>query len=140
MHVPGRPEQVIDLLTDPRAISRWSPVPFEVLDLDGERLAAGRKARVRGQLAGRDLEFVVDVLAVDAERLSLVADGPISLDVEYHVAPARGGSDVRASVGVRGRGPIGRLLANAAGLLLGAGALRSGVSRLARELEPAMAV
>jgi hypothetical protein len=42
-------------------------------------------------------------------------------------------------VGVRGSGPIGNLLARAAGSLLGADALSSGVSRLARELEPAVA-
>ena len=61
-----------------------------------EVLIAGAKARDRRRLAGRSAEFSVHVLEVSDERLSRVADSPISLDVEYQVAPARRGSDVRA--------------------------------------------
>jgi hypothetical protein len=40
----------LELLTEPHAIARWAPIPFELLDLDGERLDAG--ARTRGQRRG----------------------------------------------------------------------------------------
>ena len=40
----ARPEAVLDVLTDPDAAARWAPVPFDVDDLDGERLLAGTRA------------------------------------------------------------------------------------------------
>jgi hypothetical protein len=80
------------------------------------------------------------MLEVWDERLSRVADGAISSDVEYQVAPARRGSDVRACVGVRGHGLVGRLLAEATEALLGAGALQSALNRLADQSELATAV
>ncbi|HYZ80117.1 MAG TPA: hypothetical protein VE571_02550, partial [Solirubrobacteraceae bacterium] len=52
----GRPEEVMLLLTEPGAIRRWAPIPFEVVDLHGERLTSGGTARVRGGLIGRTLE------------------------------------------------------------------------------------
>src|SRR5262249_51640261 len=58
--VRGTPEEVLELLTEPDAIARWAPIPFEVLDLDGERIVAGTRARVGGALAGRRLEFDVE--------------------------------------------------------------------------------
>jgi hypothetical protein len=127
------------LLTEPAAIARWTPVPFELIDLDTDRLEAGSRARVRGGLAGRTLEFDVEVIAADDERLALVATGPISIDVEYALRPAAGGSDLRASVSVRGSGLIGRVLAQAADALLAAGALDRAVTRIGRQLDPALA-
>jgi hypothetical protein len=102
--VTGLPDEVLALLTQPDAIARWTPVPFELIDLDTDRLVAGSRARVRGRLAGRTLEFNVEVLAADDERLALVASGPISIDVEYALRPAAEGSELRASVSVRGSG------------------------------------
>lgn len=134
------PHQVVQLLTDPDAIARWAPIPFEILQLDRERLYTGATARIRGQLAGQPAEFSVLVLEVSDERLTLVAQGPIALDVEYQVAPARDGSAIRASVSVFGHGLIGRLLANATEALLAAGALQSSLNRLANQPEPAIAV
>jgi hypothetical protein len=55
------------------------------------------------------------VLHAPQERLELVADGPISLGVDYTVRPAGGGSEVDASVSVKGRGLPGPVLATAAG-------------------------
>ena len=72
------------------------------------------------------------------DRLALVADGPISIDVQYVVRPVPEGSDVRASVSVEGRGLFGRVLASATEALLAAGALRSSLERLGRQL-PAVA-
>ena len=135
--VPASPEAVLQLLTQPEEIARWAPVPFELVELDGGRLATGSRALVRGRLAGRSVEFEVDVLEAADERLSLVADGPLSISVDYALRPASDGSDVRATISVRGKGFLGRLLATATEGLLGAGALQSSIERLARALEPA---
>ena len=93
----AHPEAVLDVLTDPDAAGSepaHPPVPFEVDDLDGERLLAGSRARVSGRLAGRSAGF----------------------DVEVHEADESGGSEVHASVSVRsGGGLSGRLLAQATG-------------------------
>jgi uncharacterized protein YndB with AHSA1/START domain len=135
----GRPEDVMVLLTDPEAIRRWAPIPFELVEFDGDRLLAGDTARVRGGLAGRTLEFTVDVADASDARLALTARGPIEIDVEYIAAEIPDGSTVRASVAVSGRGLLGRILAQATDALLAAGGLQAAVSRLARELEPVVA-
>ena len=137
--VTGLPDEVLALLTEPDAIARWTPVAFELIDLDTDRLVSGTRARVRGRLAGRSLEFDVEVLAADDERLALVATGPISIDVEYRLRPAPRGSDLRASVSVSGRGLIGRVVAQATDALLAGGALDLAMSRIRRQFEPALA-
>jgi hypothetical protein len=136
--VPGSPDDVLELLTEPDAIARWAPIPFEVVSLDGTRLESGSHARVTGRLAGRSLEFDVDVLRVSEDRLDLIAEGPISIDVSYVVRPAGSSSEVRASIGVEGRGLLGRVLAKATEALLASGALRMSLERLAHELGPAL--
>src|SRR2546421_10512712 len=88
MWLDGMPEQVLELLTEPDAIARWAPVEFELLELEGERLKAGSHAVVSGTLAGRRLEFEVEIREADDGRLSLLASGPISIDAEYRLAPA----------------------------------------------------
>jgi hypothetical protein len=127
------------LLTDPEAIRRWAPIPFELVEFDGDRLLAGDTARVRGGLAGRTLEFTVDVADVSDARLALTARGPIEIDVEYVTAEIPQGSTVRARVAVSGRGLLGRILAQATDALLAGGGLHAAVSRLARELQPVAA-
>jgi hypothetical protein len=132
--VEAGPDAVLDVLTDPDAVARWAPIPFDVEDLDSPRLTAGSRARVTGRLAGRRVAFEVEVYEAEPGRLTLVATGPIELDVAYDMAPAGAGSEVRASVSVRrGKGLTGRLLAEATSALLSAGALTHAVSRLARE-------
>ena len=138
--VPGSPTDVLEFLTEPEAIARWSPVPFEVVALEGARLTAGSHARVAGQLAGRSVEFDVDVARASDGRLELIAQGPICIDVKYTVRPAGSSSEVEASIGVEGRGLFGRVLAKATEALLAAGALRMSLDRLSRELQPALAV
>jgi hypothetical protein len=133
------PAAVLDVLTDPGACGRWAPVAFELRQLDGDRLRAGSRARVAGRLAGRELGFDVEVIAADGERLALLASGPIDLDVEYRLRPVPAGSEVSASIAVRGKGLAGRVLARATGALLSAGALRQAMTAVAREAECAVA-
>jgi uncharacterized protein YndB with AHSA1/START domain len=135
----GVPDEILELLTEPEAISRWSPIPFELLELDDERLRTGSRARIRGPLAGRQVEFDVEIEEADDGRLSLFADGPVAIDAQYVVQPTAGGSVVRASVSVSGSGLIGGVLARAADALLAAGMLRVSVARLGEELELAVA-
>ena len=152
----ARPQDVLDVLTDPEACARWAPLPFDVDELDGRRLATGSRARVSGSLGGKRVGFDVEVheasdrgLALAANGpvgfdvevheasdrgLTLAANGPVGFDVEYQLAAVAGGSEVRASVSVRPSGGIaGRLLAQATSALLSAGALEAALSRVARE-------
>jgi hypothetical protein len=130
----ARPAEVLDVLTDPEACTRWAPVSFELQDLEDARLRAGSRARVAGRLAGRRVGFDVCVHEADERGLSLAADGPVGFDVAYELAPTDAGSEVRASVSVRpSRGLTGRLLAEATGALLSAGALDTAISRIGRE-------
>jgi hypothetical protein len=132
------PEQVLQVLTDPDEIRSWSPIPFEVEDLDGLRLEAGSVARVSGCLAGQRVGFVVEVHSADTSGLELTAEGVISIDVLYELEPVDGGSEVKASIGLRdGSGFTGRLLARATGALLKGGALGAAADRIARAAESA---
>ncbi len=134
----ARPEDVLDVLTDPEACARWAPLPFDVEELDGRRLATGSRARVSGRLAGRRVGFDLEVHEASGNGLTLAADGPVGFDVDYRLSPVDGGSEVRASVSVRPSGGIlGRLLAEATSALLTAGALDSALSRITREVAPA---
>jgi hypothetical protein len=134
----GTPDDVLELLTEPGAIARWSPVPFTLVDSDRERLCAGDRVRVRGELAGRGLEFLIDVAEAHDGHLALTATGPIRIDVDYRVVRDARGSSLRARIGVAGSGLFGRVLAGATDALLAAGALRLAVDRIANELEPAV--
>jgi carbon monoxide dehydrogenase subunit G len=134
----AHPEAVLDVLTDPGAAARWAPVPFDVDDLDGERLLAGSRARVSGKLAGRRVGFELEVHEADETGIALSANGAggtLSFDVAYQLSHADcGGSEVHASVSVRsGGGLSGRILAEATGALLSAGALQAALGRIARE-------
>ena len=132
--VEAGPEAVLEVLTDPDAVARWAPLPFDVEDLDTPRLMTGSRARVSGRLAGRRVGFDVEVYEADLERLALAADGPVGLDVAYDLSATDDGSEVRASISVRsGKGITGRLMAEATNALLSAGALTHAISRLARE-------
>ncbi len=127
------PEQVLQVLTDPDAIATWSPIAFDVEDLDGARLTTGSKARVSGSLAGLRVGFDVEVHAADERGLELTADGPIGIDVRYELAPAVRGSEVAASVSLKKAGGItGRVLSKATAALLSAGALDGAAGRIAR--------
>jgi uncharacterized protein YndB with AHSA1/START domain len=142
MQANAEPEQVLQVLTDPDAIRRWSPIDFDVEDLDGARLAAGSTARVSGKLAGVRVGFDVEVHAADEDGVELTADGPIGFDVRYELAPAAVGSELRASISLRrGGGVTDRLLSRATAALLTAGALDGAARGIARAAEqPALAI
>lgn len=128
-------EQLLDVLTHPDEIRRWSPIDFDLEDCDG-RLAAGTRTRVTGRLAGVPVGFDVEVHAADQDGLRLSADGPIGIDVRYELSPASAGAELNASVSVRnGRGLTGRIVANATKALLSAGVLDSTAGRIARTAE-----
>lgn len=137
--IKGRPEAVLDVLTDPQACARWAPMPFDVERIDSPRLRTGTRARVSGCLAGRRVGFDVQVHEAEAERLELTASGPVAFDVAYDLRPGDEETEVSASVAVSGRGLTGRLLAQATDALLAGGALQHAVSRIAREVETAVA-
>jgi uncharacterized protein YndB with AHSA1/START domain len=130
------PERLLEVLTHPDQIRRWSPVDFDVDDLESRRLAAGTRTKVTGRVAGVPVSFDVEVHAAEADRLELSAEGPIGLEVRYELADAGEGSEMTASVQVRrGRGITGRMVASAAASLLTAGALDGATGRIARVAE-----
>jgi hypothetical protein len=132
----ARPEQLLEVLTDPDAIRLWSPIDFDVEDLDGVRLVAGSTARVSGKLAGVRAGFDVEVHAADEDGVELTAHGPIGIDVRYHLVPSEDGSEVTASISLRrGGGITGRLLSQATAALLSAGALDGAARGIARAAE-----
>jgi hypothetical protein len=134
--VRGEPRHIVEMLTDPDSIRRWSPIDFRVEDLPGERLEEGVRARVAGGIAGQRVGFDIEVIAADESGLVLRASGPIEIDVEYLIEALEDAAELRASVSVRsGGGLIGRLLSRATDGLLAAGALQNAVSRIAREVE-----
>jgi hypothetical protein len=129
-------DQVLEVLTHPEAIRRWSPVDFEIDELDGRRLAAGTRGRVTGKLAGVRVGFDVEVHVADHARLELSAHGPIGLDVRYDLRTDDAGAQLNASVSLRRSGGLtGRLVANATAALLSAGALDGATGRIARVAE-----
>jgi hypothetical protein len=137
------PEQVLEVLTDPDAIRLWSPIDFEVEDLNGARLSAGDVTRVTGRVAGFSVGFDVEIHAAGADGIELSAQGPIGIDVRYELKPSDGGSEVTATIGLRGGGGItGRVISKATAALLSAGALDGAARSIARAAEetPALAL
>jgi hypothetical protein len=125
------PDRVLCALTDPAAIAQWAPVNFEVDGLAAGRLAAGGRERVRGSIAGIAAAFDVEVMRADTKGLELVADGPISLDVDYSFIEHDDGVSVHARVGIRRRrGLTAQLLQAAVAALLNAGALARALCKL----------
>ena len=130
------PDQILEVLTHPDEIRRWSPIDFEVDELDTARLSPGSTARVTGRVAGVSVGFNVEVHAADTGLLELSADGPIGIDVRYELQPAKAGAEVCASVSLRrGGGITGRLVEKATAALLSAGVLDGAAGRIARAAE-----
>ena len=130
------PKRVLELLTDPDACERWSPVAFDIDGLDGARLTAGTRARLAGRIAGKTVAFDVRIEEADERRLELTASGPFEIAARYEAVPRGARTELRAAVSVAGGGGFaGRLMSRAADALLAAGVLDSTMSRIAREAE-----
>jgi hypothetical protein len=130
------PGQVLQVLTHPEEIRRWSPVDFDLDDLEGRRLAAGTRGRVTGRLAGVKVGFDLEIHTADEARLELSAEGPVGFDVRYDLTVEGSCAELNASVSMRrGGGLTGRLVANATAALLSAGALEGAAGRIARVAE-----
>jgi hypothetical protein len=130
--VVANPDQVMDVLTRPCAISAWAPVPFEVQGLKSDRLETGSKARIAGKLAGKDLAFDVEVHQADCCVLRLTAHGPyVDMDVAYDVIEADNTAFVQASIDVTGKGVMGRFVAKAVEGFLAGGALNGALDQIA---------
>ena len=130
------PKRVLELLTDPDACERWSPVAFDIDGLDGTRLTAGTRARLAGRIAGKTVAFDVQIDEADERRLELTASGPFEIAARYEAVPHGACTELRAAVSVGGGGGFaGRLMSRAADALLAAGVLDSTMSRIAREAE-----
>jgi phosphate uptake regulator len=139
--VRGAPEHVLEVLTDPAAARRWSPIGFELEDFDGDRLRSGDRAVLSGKLAGRGVSFEVEILKAGDGQLSLRAIGPVEMDVAYDAIAAGDDTEVVASVCVRSAGGLlGRMLQSATDALLAGGALNLAVQGVAREVERTYAV
>lgn len=135
--VDAAPSDVLEALTDPALIARWSPVDFDLERLDRGRLRAGTSARITGGIAGLRAGFDVEVLRADENGLELRASGPVDMEVAYRIADSAEGTTVRASIELRRRGGVSaQLLRAATTALLNEGALDSALGRLAGALSP----
>jgi hypothetical protein len=134
--IASHPDQVMEILTRPCAISSWAPVPFEVEGLASDRLTTGSKARVAGMLGGKELAFDIEVHEASDEALRLTASGPfVEMDVHYDVFPAEDAAHVHACIDVKGRGVMGRFVAKAVEGFLAGGALNGALGQLAHAAE-----
>ena len=135
--VDGTPEEVLAVLSDPDCCCRWSPIDFDLEDLDGDRLQTGSFARVAGRVAGVSVSFEIEVLQACDRRLALTARGPMTLEVEYEAFHADAGrAEVWATVTVKAsRSLSGRLAAASTEALLRGGALSLALRRIAAEVE-----
>jgi len=139
--VKGAPEDVLEVLTDPAAARRWSPIGFDLEQFDGDRLRSGSRAVLSGKIAGRGVSFEVEVIKAEDGQLELRAIGPVEMDVAYGAIAAAEGTEVIASVCVRSAGGLlGRMLQSATDALLAGGALNLAVQGVAREVERAYAL
>ncbi len=131
--IDAEPAVVLGVLTDTDAVRRWSPVPFD-LDDDADRLIAGARMRVSGQLVGKRVGFDVEVHEAGDGRLALTAQraGRLRRRLRGPARRSRGKSDVCASISLRSCGGLfGRLAEQATAALLTAGALGAAVDRIA---------
>src|SRR5918997_6758294 len=139
--VNGEPEHVLEVLTDPSSARRWSPIGFDLEEIDGDRLRSGTRAVLTGKIAGRGVSFEVNVIKASDGQLELRAVGPVEMDVAYDAVPGDEGTEVIASVAVRsGGGLLGRMLSSATDALLAGGALNIAVQSVAREVEQTYAM
>ena len=129
-------DALLEVLTRPDEIRRWSPVDFDLEDRDVCRLVSGTRSRVTGRVAGVSVGFDVEVRVAHERALELSADGPVGFDVRYDLSDHERGTELNASVSMRPAGGLtGRLVASATAALLSAGALDGATGRIAQVAE-----
>jgi hypothetical protein len=129
-------DALLEVLTRPDEIRRWSPVDFDLEDHDVCRLVSGTRSRVTGKVAGVRVGFDVEVRVAHEDALELSAEGPVGFDVRYELNDDERGAELNASVSMRPAGGLtGRLVASATAALLSAGALDGATGRIARVAE-----
>jgi uncharacterized protein YndB with AHSA1/START domain len=132
----AQPAQVLQVLTDPAACGRWAPIAFTTDHARGERLQTGTRTRLQGRIAGRNVSFEIDVLAADDRGLSLRANGPMRLEVDYRLTPVVPGTLIEAEITLaQARGITGAVVSRATSAVLAAGALRFALRAIAAEAE-----
>ncbi len=132
----AEPTHVLEVLTDPSACARWSPIEFTTDQAPGEHLRAGSRASLQGRIACRSVTFEIDVLTADERGLSLNATGPVGLAVDYRLTPSGCGTLIEAQIMLaQARGISGALAARATSAALAAGALRFALRAIAAEAE-----
>jgi uncharacterized protein YndB with AHSA1/START domain len=132
----AEPAHVLQVLTDPAACGRWAPIAFTTDHARDERLQAGTRTRLHGRIAGRRVTFEIEVLAADDRGLSLRANGPVRLEVDYRLTPAVPGTLIDAQITLTNAGGItGAVVSRATNAALGAGALGFALRAIAAEAE-----
>ena len=131
------PDQVLEVLTHPDEIRRWSPIDFDVDDLDSGAPGA-RLPRTRDRQGGRGERRLRR--RGPRRRRPGCSSCPPTVRSESTSAtsssPPTTGSEVCASVSLRrGGGITGRLVAKATAALLSAGVLEGAAGRIARAAE-----
>ena len=134
-HIAATPQRVLDVLSDPRAIKRWFPLPCE-FDDDVDRLRAGGSYKTHGRLAGRSLHAELQVLKGDERHIAVRLSGPVVLDLSAELAAEGVGTRAKIVASVHsGGGLSGKLLTPAASALLRGGALEHTVAAIRTEAE-----
>ena len=109
VHIARDPAAVAAYMTDPANDPRWIGGLREAELLGEPPIAVGSRVRRVAYFLGRRVEYVNEVLALDATQLDMRSvQAPFPMHITYRFEPAAdGGTDV--SNRVRGGGP--RLLA-----------------------------
>ena len=134
-HIVATPQRILEVLSDPRAVKRWFPLPCE-FDDDVDQLRAGETYKTHGRLAGRSLHADLRVLEGDERHIAVRLSGPVVLDLSAELVPDDTGTVARIVASVHsGGGLSGKLLTPAASALLRAGALEHTAAAIRTEAE-----
>lgn len=134
--ISADPKTILQILTDPVACGRWTPIEFDTDLPVRARLTAGTRTRVEGRIAGQRARFELVIHRADEHELSLSATGPIEINASYQLQRCPDGTYVQAHVEVRGHGGLsGRILAHATDAVLAGGAISFALRRVAKEAE-----
>ena len=138
LDVRASADEILRVLADPDRCRCWSPVPFEVRELDSPQLETGASALVGGEVLGREVSFKVDIEEASTSLFSLHAtNGGVCIDVRYELSDCGNKTELRAEVVTHGSGLGGRVVAAGIDAVIRAGALRLALQNIAAEAEAA---